>query len=80
MIAQVFSPSELVAHLEATGFVPERRVGVQLLNLPHTRIPLLKWALSPFRLLGRIEASLIGDYQGRLSAWCTSIVFAARRK
>lgn len=40
MIAQVFSPSELVAHLEATGFVLERRVGIQLLNLPHTRIPL----------------------------------------
>lgn len=80
MIAQTFSPSEFAGHLKATGFVLERRVGIQLLNLPHTRLPLLRWALSPFRLLGRIEAYLVGDYQGRLSGWCTTVVFVARRQ
>jgi 2-polyprenyl-3-methyl-5-hydroxy-6-metoxy-1,4-benzoquinol methylase len=80
MIAQTFSPRVFARHLEATGFVIERQVGIQLLNLPHTRLPLLRWLLSPFRLLGRIEAYMVGDYQGRLSGWCTSVVFAARRQ
>ena len=80
MIAQTFSPAEFAGHLDAAGFVLERHVGIQLLNLPHTRLPLLRWVLSPFRLLGRIEAYMVGDHQGRLSGWCTTVVFVARRQ
>jgi 2-polyprenyl-6-hydroxyphenyl methylase/3-demethylubiquinone-9 3-methyltransferase len=80
MIAQVISPRDLAGHLEATGFELERTVGIQLVNFPHTRIPLLRWLLTPFRLLGRLEGAFAEDYRGPLSTWCTSVVFVARRK
>lgn len=80
MIAQVFSPGEFRQHLKNSGFTLDQLIGIEIFNLPHSRIPIFRWLLLPFRILGRIEGMLFNGYKTPLLAHLSvMIIFVAKR-
>jgi 2-polyprenyl-3-methyl-5-hydroxy-6-metoxy-1,4-benzoquinol methylase len=81
MIAQVFAPSEFIRVLQHNGLSLQNLVGVELLNLPHDRIAILRWVLLPFYLIGRIENALFPNgYRAPLLArHSIEVIFLAQR-
>lgn len=81
MIAQVFAPFAFNRALQHNGLSLQHLVGVELLNLPHDRIAILRWVLLPFYLMGRIENALFpkGYHAPLLARHSIEVIFLARR-